>query len=90
MKEKLSKIRDALKYQENMAINGMASHRDCILGSCATALTLLDSILADLDSHDVNKLLKDMVMEVEWTHEATMPIPLYERIKAAIRIIKGE
>lgn len=50
MKEKLNKIRDVLKYQENMAINGTASHRDCIAGSCATALTLLDSILADLES----------------------------------------
>jgi len=30
------------------------------------------------------KLLTDMRCQVEYTHVATMPIPLYERMKAAL------
>lgn len=38
---------------------------------------------------DVEELLRDMRCEVEYTDKVTMPIPLYERIKAAINAING-
>lgn len=35
--------------------------------------------------HDITQLLTDMRVEVKWSHQATMPIPLYERMKRAIQ-----
>lgn len=37
-----------------------------------------------MTQEDRSELLRDMRMQVEWTDKATMPIPLYERMKAAI------
>ena len=34
---------------------------------------------------ELNKLLQDMRVNAVWTHQVTMPIPLYERIKEAIK-----
>lgn len=34
---------------------------------------------------DTKELLQEMRMEVVWTTVATMPIPLYERMKEAIK-----
>lgn len=39
---------------------------------------------------DSNDLLRDMRCQVEFTHVATMPIPLYERMKAAIAAMPAE
>ena len=53
MIEKLQTIREALEYQKRTAINGMASHRDIIAGSCVERLALLDEITATLDSEEL-------------------------------------
>lgn len=53
-----------------------------------TALKLLDEIIgrsADILRSSDNALLTDMRMQVEYTEVVTMPIPLYERIKAVLR-----
>ena len=38
-----------------------------------------------MSKQKLDELLTDMRMNVAWTDEATMPIPLYERMKAAIK-----
>lgn len=38
---------EALTYCENMAINGMASHRDAIVGRCQTAINRANLFLGD-------------------------------------------
>lgn len=39
---------------------------------------------------DLEQLLTDMRMEVIWSHVATMPIPLYERMKEALQELYAE
>lgn len=39
---------------------------------------------------DINQLLTDIRCEVSYTHVATMPIPLYERIKEALQELYAE
>lgn len=39
LKEKLGIARESLEYCKTIAINGMASHRDCIVGECNNALS---------------------------------------------------
>lgn len=35
---------EKLKYIENTAVNGMASHRDCIYGAAKEAIALLEAV----------------------------------------------
>ena len=52
------------------------------------AIKELTAVMERLESLD--ELLVAMRCDVKFTDKATMSIPLYERMKAAINIIKGE
>lgn len=50
--EALERAKEALKYCNNMAINGMASHRDAIHGKCIVTLNELRITIAKTEGGD--------------------------------------
>lgn len=56
----------------------------CDALSTSTVTSIFDIIRKHTAAPDVVELLRDMRCNVDYTNVATMPIPLYERMKAAI------
>ena len=89
-KDLLKRAEEESDYMKSMVNPAGAKDR---AAWAALIQELLDKIKGDaerLESNDINKLLQDMRCDVVWTDKATMPIPLYERMKAAINAIKGD
>lgn len=98
MKEKLSKIRDALAEIKSFSVGTMSSHQTLdklhthtsssgalaeAKYKCDYALLFLDSILAELDSAELVEKVEDAIFKLE-------DCSLESTTQVAINTIKGE